>query len=441
MIDVLVLMRLTALPALVFLLVLPVFLALPARHARAVLIVASAAAICVVAGPVLGGMLLAANVAGYFLVELLARLPARRTVGVVVGVVVLHAGYWACFALPVPYPFAMEGGGLGAATSFILMSGIGLTFFRLITYFKARLYDPVPPLSLADYLLFMLYFPQFRHGPIERAYTFVLRLRVARERWTPQQLWVGLGRISAGLAVLVVGRSVLAIWDHYLPEELEGDLRVLFSDPGRFADVQIIMLVQLPAVALYFLESAYAHLQLGVSRAFGVIGSENFNHPYLATNPRAFWYRWNITLFHWLRDYVYKPLRGRRGAKYRRLPAVVLTFVYCGLLHAPQWSCVVWGAWMGIGVAAYVVFEQASGRRGRAARVAPGANGALPERGAARIGRPPGGFGRLLGRIAARLLVYQWFCIGVTIILDAEQYGLPVLRRWLAIVTGGLVDV
>jgi D-alanyl-lipoteichoic acid acyltransferase DltB (MBOAT superfamily) len=187
------------------------------------------------------------------------------------------------------------------------------------------------------------------------------------------------------------------------------------------------VLVHFPAVLLYLLESSYAHLQLGVSRAFGVTGTENFNHPFLATNPRTFWHRWNITLFKWLRDYVYKTLRGRRGAKYRRFPAILLTFIYCGVLHAPQWSAVAWGLWTGLTVSAYVVLEHSWGLR----------------RAGHRPGRRPGSpwheVARWLQRTAARLLVYTWFCIGIMIILDAEHYGRLILLRWLNIITLGLL--
>ena len=43
----------------------------------------------------------------------------------------------------------------------------------------------------------------------------------------------------------------------------------------------------------------------------------NFNLPYLAVNVADQWRRWHISLSSWLRDYLFHPLGGSRGGKWR----------------------------------------------------------------------------------------------------------------------------
>lgn len=401
-------LRLTVVPAVVFLVYLPVFLLFRAKHAHAVLLVASVLCIYFVGGPILGNLLLLLNLGGYLLVEAVARLSKGNRGGFVLGLLLMHACYWACFWLPIPPPFDNPDIRPADAPSyFLLFSGIALTFFRLMTYFHARMRDAAPALSFADYLLFMLFYAQFRHGPIERAHDFVPRLRAARRNWSFRHLGIGLGRILVGLAAMVLAYIVIASRIPMVMGETGPAIAALYARPEEMSAAAIVALVHAPAVLLYVFESSYAHIQLGVSRAFGVVGSENFRYPFLARNPREIWQRWNITLFRWLRDYAYKPLRGSHATPLRRLLAVVLVFVYCGLLHAPQLRCVVWGLWTGLGVALWSWLAQRSSPRGTRGGWWPAIRGAL-----------------------ARVVMWEWICISVTILADADHWGGRVLAAY-----------
>jgi len=413
-IELLSLSRLTALPALLFLVCLPVYLWLPARHGSRVFLAASVAAIYVVAGPILGTGLLLINLAGWVVVEAVARLPRGRSVGFVVALGLLQLGYWVCFRLPVPVPYNTAGAGaVGTPVYYVLFSGIGLTFFRLITYCWARVREGAPPLSFLQYATFMLYFPQFRHGPIERAHSFHAQLSDARANWNSGRLQRGLLRILIGVVVLILARIVLAIWSHYLPPEFDRQQADLLAHPERLTVVQLLLLIHVPAILLYLFESSCAHIQLGVSLTFGVVGSENFRRPFLARDPYEFWHRWNITLFQWLRDYVYAPLRALHCP---RPLGVLLVFIYCGLLHGLQWSCLCWGVWTGGTLVIYAGVRRLLGRRSR--------RDTNPPR------RPLAGH---LLTMLGRLATMHWFCLGVTIIIDPTFMGYRVLRQYVLV--------
>ena len=69
----------------------------------------------------------------------------------------------------------------------------------------------------------------------------------------------------------------------------------------------------------------------------------NFRMPYLARNPSDFWQRWHISLSSWLRDYLYIPLGGNRGSRYKIYRNLMLTMLLGGLWHGAGWTFLAWG--------------------------------------------------------------------------------------------------
>lgn len=406
----------TVLPALLFLAVWPVYRLLPARHGAAVLGAGSALALLIVAGPALALGLTAAILLSYVLIEGVARLRTFRRAAFVLTWLALHAAYWACFRLPLPAAFqsaAIRPSDRPAL--FILLSGIGLTFFRLVAYLHDRVRGGAAPLRPADFALYMLYFPQFRHGPIERPHEFAARLRGARGGWTPVDLLVGAGRIALGLGVLAAFGRVGAWVAQRGAGDVAGFASRAFAAPESLSAGELLAFMHALPLALYALASSSASIQLGVSRVFGVRGTENFRYPLMALDPRELWHRWNITLSRWLRDYAYIPLG---GARRRRYVNIVLVFVYCGLLHDLQLRALAWGVWTGVTLALYVcIADRCAARR----RGAP---------------RSPRGPLALLRRWACRLATFHWFSLGVVIIADPQYCGTRLLACYVRLLVG-----
>jgi alginate O-acetyltransferase complex protein AlgI len=78
---------------------------------------------------------------------------------------------------------------------------------------------------------------------------------------------------------------------------------------------------------------------------------DNFNFPYLARSLQDFWRRWHMSLSTWLRDYLYIPLGGSKGAGWSKYKNLIVTMVLGGLWHGAAWHFVVWGAIHGVGLA------------------------------------------------------------------------------------------
>jgi len=78
-----------------------------------------------------------------------------------------------------------------------------------------------------------------------------------------------------------------------------------------------------------------------------------------------FWRRWHMTLSRWLRDYLYIPLGGSRGARLLTYRNLLLTMLIGGLWHGAAWTFVVWG---GLHGAALVGERWWADRRGPSTR-------------------------------------------------------------------------
>src|SRR6185312_15207916 len=96
----------------------------------------------------------------------------------------------------------------------------------------------------------------------------------------------------------------------------------------------------------------------GTARMLGFDVFQNFNLPYLSTNPREFWRRWHISLSTWFRDYVYIPLGGSRGTRVATLRNLAITMLLCGLWHGAAWIFVAWGAYHGLLFIVYDVWSR-----------------------------------------------------------------------------------
>ncbi|MBU0640594.1 MAG: hypothetical protein KKB50_17165 [Planctomycetes bacterium] len=408
--DLIQLWRPTALPVLLYLVWLPLFLLLPGQHVRTFFIGTGLATLLIVAGPALALGLVLAILGGFALVEGVVRLGRGRRLAFAVVLVGMHVGYWACFHLPRPEPFEHAALRLEDRPSLmILFCGIALTFLRLVSYFWDRMRQPRVRVALLDYLAYMLFFPQFRHGPLERCQAFATRLRNARANWTTHDFSAGVLRIALGFATLGALAAILT--------QLAGATQFdPFRQPELVSATRVLLLVHGPPLALYAVESAYASLQLGVARVFGVTGSENYRYPLIARTPREVWHRWNITLFAWLRDYAYRPLRSLPGHRHW---GVLVVFVYCGLLHGLQLRCLAWGICTG---GTFMLWS--------------GLAGALPRRHSG--GRPRRRLPPLLRSVLSWAGTYCWASLSLLILLDPDYCGWRLLLRYFEVLAAPL---
>jgi alginate O-acetyltransferase complex protein AlgI len=218
---------------------------------------------------------------------------------------------------------------------------IGLSFitFQAISYVvdvKRRL---LPPAALIDFALYLSFFPHVVAGPIVRAREFIPQLAKPRN---PRDVAVG-----AAVVLIALGLIKKVALADYLAREI---VDPVFGVPEAYHAPDVALAAYAYAAQIYCDFSGYTDIAIGVALLMGFVFPQNFNSPYRATSFRDFWRRWHMTLSRFLRDFLYIPLGGNRGGKWRTARNLMITMVLGGLWHGAAWGFVLWGTLHGLGL-------------------------------------------------------------------------------------------
>jgi D-alanyl-lipoteichoic acid acyltransferase DltB (MBOAT superfamily) len=254
----------------------------------------------------------------------------------------------------------------------VLPVGISFFTFQGISYVVDVYRGHVKPVSSPlDLFLYISFFPQLVAGPIVRGSDFLPQLA------KPPQL----ARTAAayGFILILAGMLKKTVVAHYLAVDL---VDPAFEDPSAYGSADLVAAHYAYAIQVYCDFSGYSDIAIGTAALLGFRFKKNFDRPFSATSMQQLWQRWHISLSTWLRDYLYRALRGRRReAGWRMHRNIFLTMLLGGLWHGANWTFVIWGSILG---AALVIERAVKGRwrewRGRiAARSGtPAAGGARP---------------------------------------------------------------
>ena len=204
---------------------------------------------------------------------------------------------------------------------------------------------PREELGLEDWLYFLLFFPQFSSGPIDRSRRFFADAHAtpARDEYA--------GMLACGILLLLSGavyKVVVATWIHrfYAPSAA-GD---------AWAQVQTALLYGL---YLFCDFQGYSLMAMGASYCLGIRCPRNFRAPFAAVDIIDFWNRWHITLSTWFRDFVF--MRFTRWVMRRKLLRDRLQVAMCafmvdmlvmGFWHGIAWCYIAYGLYHGVLLAA-----------------------------------------------------------------------------------------
>lgn len=225
--------------------------------------------------------------------------------------------------------------------------GYSYIAFRLIHILRDRQTNQLPPISLRESISYVLFFPAFIAGPIDRAERFQkdwLSL-ASKTLITPQQLGEAGRRITLGLAQKFIIADSLAqgmSLNPALAQQTESRLWLWILLYGY-------------GLRLYFDFAGYSNMAIGLGQLFGIDLPDNFRTPYLKTNITTFWQSWHMTLSSWARSYVFSPLsRSLLRRKPRPSPYLIVlvsqlaTMILIGLWHGITINYLIWGIWHGL---------------------------------------------------------------------------------------------
>jgi alginate O-acetyltransferase complex protein AlgI len=223
--------------------------------------------------------------------------------------------------------------------------GFSYIAFRLLHTIRDRQTGRLPDVSLAEYVVYVIFFPALAAGPIDRIEHFVGNLR------QPQPLSADdLGQAGKRILIGLFKKFVLA-----------DTLAIIALNPTNAFQVRSAgwawVLLYAYSFQIYLDFSGYTDLAIGMGRLIGIQLPENFNAPYLKPNLAQFWNNWHMTLTQWFRTYFFNPVTRALRTTRRQLPVPIIilvsqvsTMLLIGLWHGVTLNYVVWGLWHGIGL-------------------------------------------------------------------------------------------
>ncbi|MCB9857843.1 MAG: MBOAT family protein [Phycisphaerales bacterium] len=219
----------------------------------------------------------------------------------------------------------------------LLPVGISFYTFQTLSYtidvYRRRI---EPEGSFLRFALFVAFFPQLVAGPIVKARDFLPQLLAPRRfDW---------GSLDAGLMLILVGLTKKVL----IADNLATLVDPVFAHPERYTTADLWLGMFCYAGQIYGDFSGYSDMAIGLAKLLGFELCLNFASPYLAVSLSDFWRRWHISLSSWLRDYLYIPLGGSHGTRWKTARNLMLTMLLGGLWHGASWTFVVWGAIHGI---------------------------------------------------------------------------------------------
>jgi alginate O-acetyltransferase complex protein AlgI len=216
-----------------------------------------------------------------------------------------------------------------------LLPPVGISFFtfQTISYAVDVYRGHVKPVTrLTDYGFFVSFFPQLVAGPIVRASQFIPQIYKD----------YSVSKAEFGLAVFMILKGLmkkLFICDFIALNLIDR----VFSNPVSYSGFENLMSLYGYSLQVYCDFSGYTDIATGLALLLGFHLPRNFNSPYKAKNVGEFWKRWHMSLSSWLKDYLYIPMGGNRGASLFTYISLTFLLVFVVLLSGKLWLVPLFG--------------------------------------------------------------------------------------------------
>lgn len=239
-------------------------------------------------------------------------------------------------------------GGLPEIELPVLLLPVGISYltFRLIHYLVETYRGTLPENSFKDLALYVLFFPTFLAGPVERFQQF------QPQTANPKQLDMedvnyGLFRIATGMIRKFIIADNMGRW--ILP---------VLMEPAAYSGVTVLVCVYGLIIRIYMDFAGYTDMAIGISRLFGYHIVENFNKPLLQKNIALYWRNWHISVYSWIRDYFFFPFFGYRASMLRVYVGMFLTLLFFMIWHEASPGYFIGGCYHGAGIVIWQLFQE-----------------------------------------------------------------------------------
>ena len=227
---------------------------------------------------------------------------------------------------------------------------IGISFFTFtqMAFLVDMYYKPKQRTSIADYSLFVNFFPHLIAGPMLYHKDIMPQFKcVSLKSILNDTFFLGLLIFSIGLIKKILIADPLGFY----ADQLFDDKYFIDSHPRFFA-------AWFGAIAytfqIYFDFSGYTDMAIGLGLMFGILLPFNFNSPYKATSIIEYWQRWHMSLTRYILQYIYNPIAiwairkyDKKGWRHEIIGNMIfpnlLVFLIVGFWHGANWTFVFWG--------------------------------------------------------------------------------------------------
>lgn len=218
---------------------------------------------------------------------------------------------------------------------------LGISFFTFtqIAFLVEAYRGTMNRTSLADYGVYVTFFPKILQGPIMLPEEMQGQIEAAVKKKT-----VNWEEVYRGFALFIMGLAKKVLLADTMGKAVEHGYTNLSA--LHTTDAWILMLSY--TLQLYFDFSGYCDMAMGVSEMMGFSLPLNFHSPYRADNIIEFWKRWHMTLTGFFTRYLYIPLGGNRKGTGRTYLNILLVFLISGIWHGMGITFVIWGFLHGI---------------------------------------------------------------------------------------------
>lgn len=217
-----------------------------------------------------------------------------------------------------------------------IIAPIGISYytFQGISYLYLILKaGDKPEKNIGNLTLYMLFFPKFLAGPIERHRLFLPQLK--------RPHFVQGSDIAEGLKLILWG----AFKKVMIGDTFGIIVNKVYGNVEGFEGFPLWIAFFLQPIQLYGDFSGYTDMAIGLARLFGFRLSPNFNRPFFAQSVAQFWKRWHISLSSWCNDFIYNRLmlKHRKWGDMAVIYAIFSAFMIIGVWHGANWTFIIIG--------------------------------------------------------------------------------------------------
>ena len=213
---------------------------------------------------------------------------------------------------------------------------IGLSFHTLqgISY-CIEVYRSKQPVEkkFGIFSLYILFFPQVMAGPVERPQNLI------HQFYEPKKLEYE--NVIYGLRLLLWGFFKKLV----IADRLAVYVGAVYEDPHRQSGITLFLATLFFVFQIYADFSGYADIAIGTGKILGYDIAENFRRPLFGKSIAEKCRRWHISLYTWLRDYIYTPITKKNGGEtnfFRMIIGILIVFLVSSFWHGAKFTFLAW---------------------------------------------------------------------------------------------------